>query len=268
MRVQACVAALALGGAACSLLAPLSDLRGSTDGGDGTDTGTPVGDGSTDRSAPPADGSTGRFCASVDAAFCDDFDDDDPKFSKWGMTNLKNGGAMELLTDGAASPPGFLRASVVMPTDPGAFATAGVQEIFGQRSALRLTARVRLPARPKTGVVQVQEVYSVGGDWGVYIESSAAGDSLIEEFVTDGSFVSHETLVSGTLKASTWTLVTLSVDLAGATMSAQYDGITVATLPLQGLASKTMSLRVQAGIAWADPASGAPIVDYDDVVVE
>jgi hypothetical protein len=260
------VAALGLGGAACSLLVSTSDLRERrVEGG--------TADGSSDVQSSPPDGApdaAGRFCATLGTAtpfFCDAFDDGGA-LAGWMIRAV--GGTVEWDEKDSLSSP----ASAVMtniPPNGDLWRPATIHRSFSPSSRFRIHFALRGLQAP-IGVSELQPfaLDLSGTDLNVYglnVTTFGGVANLEEEYRSgsSGEVTYLENPFTVKVDWTAWHRFELVVDFTGRTAELRMDGAPVASIPALKAAKAPSSALLTVGITYLTSTTSTFGVRVDDV---
>lgn len=214
-------------------------------------------DASTDTAAPLADAAPLRFCATVDAAFCDDFDDG--TFDAWAGIQVMAPDRLAL-ADAALSPPFAMLASI--PAEGGTTERVYVETKLPEGDAVEVAFDVHLDAVESfEDVTFLAELTANGANLDLW---ALPGVANVVEAVA-GKVVTHGVAWDPVFgKEATWVHVRFGIDFAdggAATLAADDASTTFALAP----GWRRGQVRLRLGFIRVNEPYGRA-VRYDNVV--
>lgn len=249
LTFAACVAVASV---SCALFPSLGDLRGgSIDGGqvDGAAT----------------DASPGPFCATADAAFCDDFDEDDGSFSRWSGRNVPDGATLGLAASDA-SPPNAAHFDIVA----GAVGCSLVKTLLAAPpSSLRYSYDLFVERLDNVGF-NLSPIKPTGlSKGGVLFLDVKIAPSFLEQLVTaDGGLRIVEHPLAQPIPIGRWTKIEILVSFSAMTAQVTVDGTPALAPTALDPALQYGVPQVAAGVSYVGPTGDGVKIAIDDVLVE
>jgi hypothetical protein len=252
--------------AVAALLIRCAAFTAADTGASGSDGGTIAMVGADAGDAGPA----GPFCATRDASFCADFDEDPDAFAGWTSTSIDQNGVLGETTTTFVSSPRALSSRVR--ADGGQARLAWNYPPTASRTVLSFAAKLtRPPAPARDYAFAVAELDCVDLDqsgnatnWtGVWLGASTDPDSGAPNMYLDpGSSTTSFTLPN---LPDRWTQVEIKVDWGAPTrIVVSYDGTTVLDVPDPVSCAK----KAQAFLFLGSASDFPNEVDYDNVALE
>ncbi len=254
------------------LFPAISDLVGTTDSGTPSDATTSdvASDVSMDVIAPSdvvvqdsgTDTSTASpFCSTVDASFCDDFDDTFvASFPKWTFVVVDDGGVVSRAVDAGTSTPNAL-GFVIGPSGSGSIRAYIANDFVGV-SKFRLTYDWIIDTNDLTGsILNIGDIQISSSKLGIRLAITTGGAQLVGAVYPLDAGPTYPPLSSKVaVAASVWHHVDISVDLTTTPASVSYslDGVSqTSDAGIPGATFGPGSLEMGAGAYYAtSPTTG------------
>jgi hypothetical protein len=213
-------------------------------------------------------------CASVDAAFCDDFDDSDAStFTKWSKENAFGGGTVTRIASDASPP---FAAEFSVPASDGGTIQANIQHSFisGPKTFARYAFDLRVAQYPTTGSFNITPVALSGSSTTGAVDAIALKAStppnFVEQLQTDGggSTIPHALVIKPV--QGQWTHVRIEWTIAATiTVHVYFGAMDVSgAVVLDPSSAFTSTPSITAGISFEATSSNGAIIDVDNVTFE